>query len=456
MSARPKRPLPTSGAAPSRPSPREDLAGRDERALAEPPITLRGVLLLADDYDRPGGLAAQARGLARGLGHRGVPTTVVTLAPPGEEGLRAALRGALVPEVLGLVQLVRVPCPPQAAPALRAALLEAAALVVARARVGRLNALLGLGGAAGDAACRVGRALGVPALVKLTRAELPRIGAAREGRVDRRAARARWGSASALLVADPALADQAAAAGLSRVELLPDLVDAGRFTPRPWDHERARRVAYLGALAPEKGLHVLLDAFTRLGPAGAGVTLDLLGRGDEAARRALAARAGALGLVDRVRLLAPSDDPLELLRDARAFVLPASRLEASNALWEALATGCPAVAPRVAGIATLLRDGEEALLVPPGDAEALAAALRRLLGDPDLAARLREAGRAAALRHDEERVTAQLAQRLAALGVPRDAGPRPDPAPPVFPLALAGSRVGVRLLGAALRGLRRR
>jgi glycosyltransferase involved in cell wall biosynthesis len=63
-------------------------------------------------------------------------------------------------------------------------------------------------------------------------------------------------------------------------------------------------------------------------------------------------------------------------------------------LMEAMACGLPAVSTDLVGIPDLVRDGETGLLAPPGDAEALAAALARLAADPDLAARLAAAGRA--------------------------------------------------------------
>jgi len=66
-----------------------------------------------------------------------------------------------------------------------------------------------------------------------------------------------------------------------------------------------------------------------------------------------------------------------------------------NKAFQALACGTPLVTGDTAGARELLVAGESALLVPPGDAEALAQALRRLAGDPELASRLSAGGRAA-------------------------------------------------------------
>jgi glycosyltransferase involved in cell wall biosynthesis len=71
---------------------------------------------------------------------------------------------------------------------------------------------------------------------------------------------------------------------------------------------------------------------------------------------------------------------------------------------EAAAFGLPVVSTDVGGIPSLLRDGEEALLVPEGDAEAMAGAVRRLLEEPGLAGRLSAAGREVAERSSWERV----------------------------------------------------
>ncbi len=72
-------------------------------------------------------------------------------------------------------------------------------------------------------------------------------------------------------------------------------------------------------------------------------------------------------------------------------------------LLEAMAAARPVVATPVGGTPELVVDGETGLLVPAGDVDALADALRRLLDDPELAARMGEAGR----RRVEERFTAE-------------------------------------------------
>jgi glycosyltransferase involved in cell wall biosynthesis len=70
------------------------------------------------------------------------------------------------------------------------------------------------------------------------------------------------------------------------------------------------------------------------------------------------------------------------------------------------------VAADVDGYPADLRDGEDALLVPPGDADALAAAVRRLQTEPELRGRLRDGGRATALLHDAGRFRRTVADAI--------------------------------------------
>lgn len=94
-----------------------------------------------------------------------------------------------------------------------------------------------------------------------------------------------------------------------------------------------------------------------------------------------------------VQLLGDLDDPEPFLRDARVFVLSSRSEGMPMAVLEAMAAGLPVVATNVGGIPELVVDGETGSLVPPGDSDALAAALQRLADDPALAAAFGAAGR---------------------------------------------------------------
>ena len=117
----------------------------------------------------------------------------------------------------------------------------------------------------------------------------------------------------------------------------------------------------------------------------------LAGEGPERAR--LEADAETLGIRDRVVFLGRRDDVPELLGASDAFVLPSLYEGTSLSVLEAMAAGCPVVASAIPGTDELVVDGESGLLVPPGDVDALAVALRRMLAEPLLRERLGSAAR---------------------------------------------------------------
>ena len=164
----------------------------------------------------------------------------------------------------------------------------------------------------------------------------------------------------------------------------------------------AGRVLFVGRLVEKKGLAVLLDAL-RTVPGD--WSLDVVGGGP--LRAELEARAA--GLPVRFLGQATKDDLARAYAGCDLLVAPSVPAASGDqdglpvALLEAMAAGCPVVASRIAGIDEAVVDGETGLLVPPGDAAALAAALTRLLGDRQLRDRL---GAAASARAEEYSMTA--------------------------------------------------
>jgi glycosyltransferase involved in cell wall biosynthesis len=156
-------------------------------------------------------------------------------------------------------------------------------------------------------------------------------------------------------------------------------------------------VAYTGRLVAEKGLHVLLDAARWL-PAGVRVRVTGSGRLSEE----LAARVRAERLpVDLLGAATPAGAADELAR-ASVAVLPALWWEnGPMAVLEAAAAGVPVVATAMGGIPESVRHDRTGLLVPAGDARALARALTLLLEDPARARALGEAGRALVRAHHD-------------------------------------------------------
>jgi glycosyltransferase involved in cell wall biosynthesis len=176
-----------------------------------------------------------------------------------------------------------------------------------------------------------------------------------------------------------------------------------------------RLLVSIGNLYPVKGHEYLLEAIARLNDRHATVHLAIAGRGLLA--DTLAAHARDLGIGDRVHLLGLRSDVSAVLAAADIFVLPSLSEGLPLALLEAMFAGCPIVASDVGDIGRALDSGAAGLLVPPGDAPALAAALDSLLGDPARAGELggRAARRAAAeydVRHMVRRYTAIYEEAL--------------------------------------------
>lgn len=150
-------------------------------------------------------------------------------------------------------------------------------------------------------------------------------------------------------------------------------------SPRP-------TVLFIGRHEPRKGLKVLLDAWAGI---DRDARLQIVGVGpqtEELQRRDVAGVEWFGTVTDTPRN--------ELLRGATAFCAPSLRGESFGVvLLEAMAAGAPIVASAIEGYQNVARAGQDALLVPPGDVAALRNALRRLLDDPALRARLVASGR---------------------------------------------------------------
>jgi len=167
-------------------------------------------------------------------------------------------------------------------------------------------------------------------------------------------------------------------------------------------------IAFAGRLTTQKSLDVLVQALEEC----EGVSLVIAGDGDE--RAPTAALVERLGLAGRVRLLGALDrmEVLELFAAADAAVLPSSWENFPHSVVEALAVGTPVIATRVGGVPEVVHDGENGLLVPPGDPAALAAAVSRYFGDAALRDRLRAAAAPSVEPYRPERLFGELERTL--------------------------------------------
>jgi glycosyltransferase involved in cell wall biosynthesis len=144
----------------------------------------------------------------------------------------------------------------------------------------------------------------------------------------------------------------------------------------------------MGRLHENKAHDVSLQALAQLPDAW----LWIAGVGPLEAK--LKGMAEALGVAERVRFLGWRTDPSALYRAADVCIFPSRFEPLGNVVIQAWAHGLPVVAAQSQGPAALIEDGEDGLLVPVDDADALAAGVRRLLADPTLKDRFAAAGRA--------------------------------------------------------------
>lgn len=169
---------------------------------------------------------------------------------------------------------------------------------------------------------------------------------------------------------------------------------------QPADAIEPGRVVVVGRLSPRKGVDVALEAVALLRAEGREVRLELCGTtfaGYEWYERQLRERAARPDLAGAVHFAGYVATSWAALRAAQLVVAPSLGESFGNAAVEGLLAARPVIASDVQALAEVIDDGRTGLLVPPGDAAALARTIARVLDEPDLAARLAAAGRADAL-----------------------------------------------------------
>ena len=185
-------------------------------------------------------------------------------------------------------------------------------------------------------------------------------------------------------------------------------------------HERFTIVC-VGRLTPEKGLETMVEAVGLLVGEGRDVLCRLVGTGkDAAALRQLVEDNGLAGNFSFAGFVPPGKQ-LFAEYDAADVYAMSSRTEGlPKTLYEAMARGLPVVSTDVGGISEIVKEGENGLLVPPGDSRALAGALARLMDEPALRARLGRAGLAMAGGYTVEKQRDRMFENILELfpGVP--------------------------------------
>ncbi|WP_078761711.1 glycosyltransferase [Marinactinospora thermotolerans] len=191
-----------------------------------------------------------------------------------------------------------------------------------------------------------------------------------------------------------------------RVHVIPNGVDVRRFRPADREPGGPFTVGFTGSLKRWHGVDVLVGAFARM--RGDDARLLIVGDGPEAASlRDLAHRLGVAERVEFTGALPPDRVPAQLRRmhvAAAPYRAEGGHYFSPLKLYEYLAAGLPVVAGDVGQIGQVVVPGSNGLLVPGGDAPALAAALESLRDDPAARARMRAAARRTALGHTWEAV----------------------------------------------------
>ena len=198
-----------------------------------------------------------------------------------------------------------------------------------------------------------------------------------------------------------------------RVSVLANPAPSVRSLPPREELRRELRLdgnalVFAGRLGPQKAVGVLLTALADVD----GVSLVVAGDGPE--REALERHVAELGLDGRVRFLGsvPRETVLRLFGAGDASVLPSAWENFPHTVVEALAVGTPVISTDVGGVSEVVRDGENGLLVPAGDAAALAAAIERFFADDALRERLVAAAAPSVAGHTEEVVFTRIEEEL--------------------------------------------
>jgi glycosyltransferase involved in cell wall biosynthesis len=170
-------------------------------------------------------------------------------------------------------------------------------------------------------------------------------------------------------------------------------------------------IGMVGRLAPWKGQDVFLAAFARAFR-GAAVRARVIGSalfGEEAYSESLRRQAERLGIAEQVEFRGFREDVWAELRELDVLVHCSVRPEPfGQVVLEGLAAGVPVIAAAAGGPSELITDGVNGLLTAPGDSAELAAAMRRLVDDPDLREKLASAGRRRSRDFTPERTAARL------------------------------------------------
>ncbi|MFZ9608886.1 MAG: glycosyltransferase family 4 protein [Candidatus Limnocylindrus sp.] len=190
-------------------------------------------------------------------------------------------------------------------------------------------------------------------------------------------------------------------------KIVPNGVEPGRYqraVPIARYRDGVPNILFVGRMEPRKGLIHLLRAFRKLQRDGVRARLLLVGTGPgerEARRYVLTRQLEDVEFLGRV----PEGQKAQLFKTADIYVSPATGRESFGiVLLEAMSAGAPIICSDIHGYRGVVRRERDGILVEPGNADALAASIRRLIDDPQLRAQLSRAGEERAQLFTWERV----------------------------------------------------
>jgi len=233
-------------------------------------------------------------------------------------------------------------------------------------------------------------------------------------------------------------------------KIVPNGVEPGRYqraVPIARYRDGVPNILFVGRMEPRKGLIHLLRAFRKLQRDGVRARLLLVGTGPgerEARRYVLTRQLDDVEFLGRVS----EAQKAQLFKTADIFVSPATGRESFGiVLLEAMSAGAPIICSDIHGYRGVVRRERDGILVEPGNADALAASIRRLINDPDLRAQLSRAGEERAQLFTWERVGQAVEEyygfvirRLAEQGELPKGFSAPIPPPPGPRVRTAGER----------------